>query len=812
MTTRAQFVSELPEDHFPQPGTYVAASTDQAFGVLLAMVAAGDAVLLGERWEAGGPTGSTKLVAVEVGGTEAYRPNGYLLDVVPVGYQQNARKIQVKAGKRFFANALKDYGSDWCEKWWREAIQNAVDAGARNVECLVEQQEDGNFLVSVIDDGRGMDPYTVEHKFLVLGETTKEGGGTTGGFGKAKELLLLPWLGWEVHSRETVARGVGDEGEIDTVEYLNGTRLSVLMPNDKHTRVSDAIGFIRKCTLPGVRFKVNGERVSADLSVRQQVLDIDGKVAVYYDDKNTNYPYEFLVRTGGLFMFGESIWKKPAGLVVVELIRPSTELLTANRDSFADWELRGKLNAFAQRLAVEKEEAVRVKEKRLRQKFRGTGSFEAAPSERKQAAMLERLGPLEPDGRAMRGGSKELSGDQVAALIEVLGTMDPYAGAGTLTETVYTDEGGRPFGAGERLVATSSMAEAMLKGLAVTGPSHIQTIVKQLAWEPDFYLVNEVAGWNVAKKFYPETMTADVRKLARLWAEMCRFVLICLNCPTTFGVGFIFDKTRRAEYRPEDDEHWLMLNPFDNADPHSGKIWKLDEAGMAEVYASAVHECTHMANNTSDHDIDFAAALTENIAKLFGKERQVRALKGMVLAAEKETTERLRAMREAAGAPKRGRPRKEESTGRRGEAEVIFGPPPGGEEDGETIYWSRKIYGPSANQWTLTIPDSPVGGGDVYELAQMLDADKVAIVRLPHTEEGVLEQMRLTTRERELVAAEGGIHVSTLESEAERDSRMARAGVLEWIVQALQWEPEQVALRSGEPLYRVPATYWASRW
>lgn len=857
MSADALLVTELSEEQFPPPGKYVAASTTQAYGMLTAMVAAGDATLLGERWEDGGPGGSTKYVAVQVGGASRrhMRANGYLLSVHE-GYRANAaRKIQVKAGKRFFSNALKDYGHNWPEKWWREAIQNSVDAGARNVQCLIEKQDDGNVLVSVIDDGKGMDPHTVEHKFLVLGETTKEGeAGAAGGFGKAKELLILPWLGWEVHSRETVARGVGDEGEIDSApDYLSGTRLSVLMPGDKCTDASDAMAFLIKCNLPRVKFTVNGEAVSATLGVKKEILNIDDKVAVYYDEKNTNYQYTMLVRTKGLFMFEEWASSKPPGAIMIELLRPSIELLTANRDGFADRDLMRQLRAFGDRLAVEKEEAVRVKEKKIRKKFRGQGGFKAAPSERVKAAMLERLGPIEAEGKKLRGGDRELSEAQVGALIDILshakeGTLGAFGegapvpagqmpreygggsgsagGAGEYTEYGAPGPGaawepveeGHVEGAEYRLVpsatatgamltVTPEIAAQMIKGLAVAGATHVENIVKQLAWEPDFYLVNETANWNIPKKFYPESMTADVRKLARFWAEMCRFVLVCANSPAEFGVGFIFDRHVVAQYVKEEDEHWLMLNPFDNGDPHSGKLKKLDEASMADVYASALHEVTHMADRTSDHDVDFAKALTKNIGLMFGKEKQARAIKTLVLAAEKETAAKLKASR-APALPRQAKPQAFHGGG-----EVLDASPPGGRDDGE---YELMIAEPTP-LWRIVMIDHPVGGADVFELGELvphgaIGGATVRVVRLPFTHEGLIDQLQLGSEDVLWIADSNDIGVSQLELQAIRDSLRARLDALGWILKAMAFTPGDISRRADEPVYVIAADEWERRW
>jgi hypothetical protein len=67
-----------------------------------------------------------------------------------------------------------------------------------------------------------------------VGATTKTGpSGAAGGFGKAKELLLLPWIAWRVHSRDTLVEGVGIDYTVKRAPMRQGTRLDVVMPPDK---------------------------------------------------------------------------------------------------------------------------------------------------------------------------------------------------------------------------------------------------------------------------------------------------------------------------------------------------------------------------------------------------------------------------------------------------------------------------------------------------------------------------------------------------------------------------------------------------
>lgn len=137
--------------------TRFAAADELEYGGLLAISELGRATLLGERYTDRG----VKEIAVDVGNRRKR--------LVP--------NAQIRIGREFFTTALRDY-EDWPEKWWREAVQNAVDAGACNITCAVEHHP-GGVAVSCEDDCSGMDEDVLINKFLVLGGTTKVTGETT---------------------------------------------------------------------------------------------------------------------------------------------------------------------------------------------------------------------------------------------------------------------------------------------------------------------------------------------------------------------------------------------------------------------------------------------------------------------------------------------------------------------------------------------------------------------------------------------------------------------------------------------------------
>lgn len=108
---------------------------------------------------------------------------------------------------------LETYAT-WQMAWWREVLQNSVDA-IKERERAQQEANDYSFggkiqidydkqpdvtTVRIQDNGIGMTKNKLFNALLRFGGTGKRGKGATGGFGKAKELIFVPWLGYEIET------------------------------------------------------------------------------------------------------------------------------------------------------------------------------------------------------------------------------------------------------------------------------------------------------------------------------------------------------------------------------------------------------------------------------------------------------------------------------------------------------------------------------------------------------------------------------------------------------------------------------------
>ena len=184
----------------------------------------------------------------------------------------------------------------------------------------------------------------------------------------------------------------------------------------------------------------------------------------------------------------------------------------------------------------------------------------------------------------------------------------------------------------------------VMSRMEIKGTTHLEAVVSQLTWKPAFLVENQIPGFAPHKKWYPETMSKDSLRLARTWAELCRYVLMRLGSPARFNVGFVFsDSMTACCLTDEEERNWLLLNPLRaeklkatvyreanvegdfEKDKRKQDGWRVRE-DLFTLFALAIHEVTHLADDVGYHDEDFAAAFTKNVALTTGAEKEVRAI------------------------------------------------------------------------------------------------------------------------------------------------------------------------------------------
>ncbi len=589
------------------PGLYVTSAATPAYPTCVAMKVAGDAKLVGMAFEEDG----SETVAFKIlGGGEKKR--------------EVASNPRMQTSQRWLQNAVLDY-EDWQSKWWRECVQNSADAKARNIRLFTYKNPDGTISAGCEDDGGGMALDILLNRFLVLGGTTKEAGGdTSGGFGKAKEMLLLPWISWMIHTRDAAAVGAGDgyavyvvkdgkwqwhqlPGETEpgfpapTVDAIDrdGTLLTVLMPSEKHTDIANAMAYVEKCWLPKIRFhfqsnapEMDRTDLQANLRNGRHIRDVGDKARIYYT-KTGNKVSKILCRTReGLWMFSRYLPSEVTGYVVIELLRPSIELLTSNRDGFSDYDVRRAMENFTNELAADTSSALTAKKNMITEIYQGE-RFKARAQREAEANLVMAIGEM----AKVQIGKENRYAVTTDAKKYISDAIEQDANAQREEGTLY-------------LSSNAVVADAIMDQV-FDNRDACEAIAKQVIWKPAFLVRNDIEDFRVPSKFKPAGMTPSILRLAKVWTEFCRFVLTQLGCRKEWGVGWKFSNDARAALYTHDGEEWLVLNPFKS---NSEEIYNPSvEADRNYLYSLAIHECTHLVNDVSQHNESFSTFMTINM-------------------------------------------------------------------------------------------------------------------------------------------------------------------------------------------------------
>ena len=520
-----------------------------------------------------------------------------------------------------FASAKREY-QHWQDKWWREAFQNSVDAGATDIVCqIVKLEKDGDirYMVTCEDNGKGMDRDTLLDKFLTFGESGKENTvGSTGGFGKAKELLLLPWINWSVWTGDILIRGKGNAHTEEKAPYdRKGTAIIVTMGagHDDFTSEANAISVISRSYLPNVKFTINKKVYYADLIGDKTALQPDTDKAELYVSKKPlpsvdNYG---IVRVNGLYMHTFYIGEGFDVVPIIEITASSIEVLSLSRDDFRDLELRGKIDKLIRSIMVDKKSSLRKKENLFVRKYKSSTrkrekAYAATDTTFSGFGKLSKVSAKTKEGMALTDDALKI----LQYVLESKSTGDSF-------ESAVSNVSGES-------------ATAMME-VDFASESEMESAVKTLVWEPDFYIENEIPGYFPDPKFFPETMKNRIYMLAKAWTELVRFVLIQLGYSGEFIVGWIFSKDAVAAYKRDDDgDRMILLNPFkfvDNKITNDNYVVSSD-TDLQSMYASAIHECTHMVYGITYHDEAFASAITRAFAKCIpGVKKIQRIVKGI---------------------------------------------------------------------------------------------------------------------------------------------------------------------------------------
>ena len=228
----------------------------------------------------------------------------------------------------FFKKEVMSY-ADWESAYFREAIQNSLDAGATKIDISVDKEEDFT-VIRVVDNGCGMDSSVLD-KFLTLGGSEKSEN-SVGGFGYAKTLLAFCHDRWRVSTQDLVVHGTGGEYTISNSFYRQGCSLKAWTTGKVEYLVEGFHSFCKNFSpKEGVSISFNHKKVVfQETDYKYSVATEIGKLS-FNEGQGTGT--SLWIRVKGIPMFSTYISSFPEGFHgILELEGNTLDLLTTNRD------------------------------------------------------------------------------------------------------------------------------------------------------------------------------------------------------------------------------------------------------------------------------------------------------------------------------------------------------------------------------------------------------------------------------------------------------------------------------------------------
>ena len=484
----------------------------------------------------------------------------------------------VTVPQEFWKQELRVY-SNWRTAFWRELLQNAIDANPTKIEIKVGLHATLNnspiTRVTFTDDGCGMDRNTLENVFFQLGRTTK-GGDSIGGFGRARIITCFAQERYQILTHDLVVEGQGGDFDIsyNPTTYVNGCRFQIDINEDTDSLKRQLQYLLLQCaiqvplTINGVPYQSTTLPAEPDrvFTTGPETGREDTWANAYVTNKSGSG--KILIRVGGLVMY--EAWAEGTTNVAVELVPSmSRNTLTASRDSLAA-PYRQQLDRFI---------------KDLDQDHRA--AFNSGPTKVDEVFVGQNLAKRSFTTRS----KKELSKEQIQAYNDqITGIMDEL---------------------------TPDALKGMTPGVAWLQPQvPLPPRTAQTVLPFDVYMVADRIDDNVRGAlnwWAPDKMGSRQRALIIAWQAAVEWAIETIveaheGTIVNWNVGWGFNYNNLASCETRGNDYLFTLNPVDLDNKCKVRYQLSDKTSRRQLLATALHEVCHIFINK--HNEDFAKELT----------------------------------------------------------------------------------------------------------------------------------------------------------------------------------------------------------
>lgn len=502
---------------------------------------------------------------------------------------------QIQIGPKFFQSEIRVY-RDFALAFWRENLQNSVDAGSTRIDITCESQGEVDRVV-IRDNGCGMSREILETIYFTLGETSKNDCSTIGGYGKARILTCFCQKRYTLQTGNLLVTGSGASYKIEEQEsHIKGVTLDILVFNKGRDLIASLKSYLACCYLP-CQVTVNGEKWT------QWTHNNRFERSLSFGDLYTNKSRtgQVLVRSSGTLMF--HLFTSCPHQVILEIDpTKARDVLQANRDGLI-YQYQSELESFVSELNINKQSALRPKRSKSIH-YEGSGTFVSTRKSKDKIVEVEK-----------DFGKGDVSIQPVA---EIFSAEDLIEHTNTVKDAV---EGmiGRPLhNSGFVNDEESRRLTFPIFDVYVdddTENSQIRKIIE--SYYPHSWDLLAEIGTRYDRRygeFRSFRAGIDKFKLLVLWkAAVAKVMEIAQSHMESFpatiawGAGWIFSDQALAKMKTVDGIHWLLINPVES----DGKM-KYSISGktsLIKLISAAVHEVTHLVVN--DHDEYFCNIMND---------------------------------------------------------------------------------------------------------------------------------------------------------------------------------------------------------
>lgn len=495
--------------------------------------------------------------------------------------------------REFFTKERNTVYSTWRFAFWRELIQNAVDAGSTEISITTEQHGE-DLKVVFADNGCGMTEQVLSEVYFSLGKSTKDGSAGIGGFGRARILTCFSMVYYKIWTRDNHVDGSGASYDLHKLpEFVKGCKLEIMVDGtDTDSMTSYLKDYIKTSALV-TRINLNGTEINdLSLPIGEHVRDLTAEddttpFAKVYVTKG-EMDYYMMVRVNGTLMYREYTGVPHRITVELDPTR-SREILTASRDSLHD-KFRRAIANYRDELRSNTRSAVKSTKNKIKVRTQGSGMIKTVKSiGTKGSATGERhLVPISEvqfagDVEALRAQIKEidyldLSMAQRERLAEIMQKVPE----------IEDDFNPLP----SLIFLRNTASEKIISASEKYRPSN---------WR--FYIEKGRVKWTVGE---------EQIRLLMMWKYMCEQAVRSLldsgkSHNIIWSVGWVFEEGTAAMADRSEDGYHFLLNPLDD----EGKMrFRLrDASSLKRMMSDAKHEVAHVISMA--HDEDFAYTLSE---------------------------------------------------------------------------------------------------------------------------------------------------------------------------------------------------------